>query len=88
MQARHVDQLYQLLEKTMSLFEKDLDTLEQDDVKHGAMIKKNITDSLDKITSILIEINKNHVVNEECPLENLTNNNILKEYYERILVNI
>lgn len=85
MKVKHVEQLYKLLEKAMNLLDQDLDNLCLEDLAQSTMMKKNITDSLSKITTILIEISKNNMEDQE--LENfpdLTNIAILQEYINRV----
>lgn len=54
----HVSKLYELLSKIMILLECEIDLLESCDDKSSINIKKSITDSLNKLVYLLVQLNK------------------------------
>ena len=69
-----ISTLYSFIARIISLLEEELDVLGQDTPKNKIMLKKHITDALNKLVTLIIQLNKlgkdekyqkNHIMKKE-----------------------
>lgn len=86
----HVSKLYELLSKIMVLLECEIDLLESCDDKSSIDIKKSITDSLNKLVNLLVQLNKLSKAEnlDTCRSINMNDQEIIDHFVEEYIANI
>ncbi len=79
MLTTHVTKLYELLSKIMILLENEIVILEASQHKSAIDVKRSVTDSLNKLVTLLVQLNK---LSKE---EKLTNTDVQEEGDEEII---
>ena len=74
-----ISTLYSFITRIVSLLEEELDVLGEEKSKSKIMVKKNITDVLNKLVNLIIQLNR---LSKE---EKFKENSIMKEEDEAII---
>jgi hypothetical protein len=79
-----VNKLYGFIARLVSLLEEELDEIGSSKSKNALNVKKNITDTLNKLVSLIIQLNKlkQEEMGEECTISK-EDNNIIKRFVEK-----
>ena len=79
-----VNKLYGFIAKLVSLLEDELDQIESHKSKNALNIKKNITDTLNKLVVLIIQLNKlsKEEIDEDCII-NKEDQDIIKRFAEK-----
>jgi len=79
-----VNKLYGFIAKLVSLLEDELDQIESHKSKNALNIKKNITDTLNKLVVLIIQLNKlsKEEIDEDYTI-NKEDQDIIKRFVEK-----
>ena len=79
-----VNKLYGFIAKLVSLLEDELDEIESHKSKNALNIKKNITDTLNKLVVLIVQLNKlsKEEIDEDCII-NKEDQDIIKRFVEK-----
>lgn len=80
-----IDKLYSFIAKLISMLEDELDDLKSSRSKSAVNVKKNITDTLNKLVNLIIQINKLSKDESLMPAKSITNDDkeIIKEFLKK-----
>jgi hypothetical protein len=79
-----VNKLYGFIAKLVSLLEDELNEISSHKSKNSLNIKKNITDTLNKLVALIIQLNKlsKEEIDEDCII-NKEDQDIIKRFVEK-----
>ena len=79
-----VDKLYVFIARIISLLEQEIDEIGSNKSKNAINVKKNITDTLNKLVCLIIQLNKlrKEEIEGECAISK-EDNNIIKRFVEK-----
>jgi hypothetical protein len=79
-----VNKLYGFIARLVSLLEEELDEIGSSKSKNALNVKKNITDTLNKLVSLIVQLNKlkQEEMGEDCAISK-EDNNIIKRFVEK-----
>lgn len=79
-----VNKLYGFIAKLVSLLEDELNEISSHKSKNALNIKKNITDTLNKLVALIIQLNKlsKEEIDEDCII-NKEDQDIIKRFVEK-----
>ena len=80
-----VDKLYSFIAKLVFLLEEELDELRSSKSKSAVNVKKNITDTLNKLVNLIIQLNKlskDEVMNKNS-VSAIEDKEIIQRFMER-----